>query len=536
MNKKNIFRAVAAVAVVLPMMTSCNDFLDELPDNRTTIDSKSKIISILTEAYPSYGYLLLNEFMSDNTDCFIKNNSNTSRFAEQVFNWEDITESDNEDPEHVYSGCYSAIANANQALEGFNSVAGWEQDEELRNAYGEALLCRAYAHFLLACEFCMPYGEHAADYLGMPYIKELETELDPKHDRGTLEELYANIKTDLEEGLKYVGEKHLSVPKYHFNEKAAYAFATRFYLYHMEWDKAITYATKCLGSNPTAVLRDYKDVANLAWERETRTLHYIDESLDCNLMLQTSLGVDGMIFSYPYYYTKFSHGKNLSLHETVEAHNVWCKPELYSDFRNHFYDRPGWYQGNDFDLMTIFRVPYLFEYTDPVAGIGYPHYVYAAFTTDECLLNRAEAYILTGNNAAAVADMNTWMQNALRNVDEQTVSSITEFYNNVKYAYSDSLNSTIKKHLNPDFTIGAEGSEQECLLQCVLQLRRIETLFTGIRWWDVKRYGIEIPRRIINLSREVESVTDWLKKDDQRRAIQLPQKVLDAGMEPNPRQ
>ena len=109
--------------------------------------------------------------------------------------------------------------------------------------------------------------------------------------------------------------------------------------------------------------------------------------------------------------------------------------------------------------------------------------------------------------------------------------------NALPYAYSDvdGIASTPKKHLNPDFTIGAEGSEQECMLQCLLMLRRVETLQTGLRWFDIKRYGIEYPRRTMNASGLPFKKTDFLSKDDPRRAIQIPLKVRQAGLEANPR-
>lgn len=95
--------------------------------------------------------------------------------------------------------------------------------------------------------------------------------------------------------------------------------------------------------------------------------------------------------------------------------------------------------------------------------------------------------------------------------------------------------STLKKHLHPAFTIDAEGSVQETMLQCVLGMRRIETMPQGIRWFDVKRYGIEIVRRTMDASGVPAVLLDVLKTDDPRRAIQLPPKVISAGVEPNPR-
>ena len=75
----------------------------------------------------------------------------------------------------------------------------------------------------------------------------------------------------------------------------------------------------------------------------------------------------------------------------------------------------------------------------------------------------------------------------------------------------------------------------ESMLQCVLDFRRIETLHMGLRWFDIKRYRIVIPRRTIDASGNPASIEDQLAQDDPRRAIQIPQKARDAGMTPNPR-
>ncbi|WP_302988893.1 hypothetical protein [uncultured Muribaculum sp.] len=73
------------------------------------------------------------------------------------------------------------------------------------------------------------------------------------------------------------------------------------------------------------------------------------------------------------------------------------------------------------------------------------------------------------------------------------------------------------------------------MLQCVLGFRRLETMHFGLRWFDVKRYGIEIPRRQMNAQGRPVLKTDVLTKDDPRRAIQIPLRVRDAGLEANPR-
>ena len=91
---------------------------------------------------------------------------------------------------------------------------------------------------------------------------------------------------------------------------------------------------------------------------------------------------------------------------------------------------------------------------------------------------------------------------------------------------------TPKKKLNPEFTI--EEGQQEAYLQFLLYARRYETLFTGLRWFDIKRYGIEIYRRTMQSGQPV-TIGDMLKVRDNRCALQIPTDVISAGITPNPR-
>ena len=138
--KKYIGLSIIALGMGL---TSCDDFLDKLPDNRTDIDSKEKAVTLLVSAYPDHDYMLLTEYSSDNVDDYGARNPYTDRFLDQVYAWQDITESDNEDTESLWEGCYNAIAAANQALIALEDLD--MNDDGVRHAKGEALLCRAYS-------------------------------------------------------------------------------------------------------------------------------------------------------------------------------------------------------------------------------------------------------------------------------------------------------------------------------------------------------------------------------------------------------
>ena len=185
------------------------------------------------------------------------------------------------------------------------------------------------------------------------------------------------------------------------------------------------------------------------------------------------------------------------------------------------------------DRIIFWRVPMMFEYTDPVGGTGYNRSIFPLLTTDECLLNRAEALVMQEKYDEACADLNMWLHNIHNTTTVLTPAMIKDFYNDVEYATWNT--GTIKKHLHPDFAIDEEGSLQETMLQCVLGFKRIENMSLGLRWFDINRYGIEIYRRYMKADGTPDHISDTLTKDDPRRAVQIPQRVLDAGFEANPR-
>lgn len=528
MKKRNKLY-LAGLALSALALTGCNDFLDTMPDNRAQIDNEQKVQSILVSAYFDHEPILVAELVSDNMDDFGPNNPNYERWTADTFAWKEESEEANESLSDFWESAFISIASANQALQGIEEMGG-ATTPTLKECKAEALLCRAYTHFMLANMFCKHYSSTAANDLGLPYIDHPETELNPNYERGTLAELYQKIERDLQEALPMVGDSYFTVPKYHFNTKAAYAFACRFYLYYEKWEEAIKYANLCLGSQPKTLLRNWKSMADMTQEFDAICYEYVNANSNANLLLMTGFSRLGVVFGPWRSHSRYNHGLYLARNEDMGAANIWGNS-------NSFYMTPKVYTGTNMDKTVFWKMPYMFEYTDPVAQIGYSHTVYAAFTTDECLLNRAEAYILLKRYDEAAADLTAWMQNITKSTRTLTPEYITTFYNAQPYSYEDEkgLNSTIKKHINPSFAIEEEGSTQEAMLQCLLGFRRIETMHAGMRWFDIKRYGIEIPRRVMNAAGTPESKSDFLPKDDKRRALQLPLKVRQAGLEANPR-
>lgn len=514
-------------------LAGCDRFLDKMPDNRTEIDSQEKIQALLTSAYPRTDYMLVTEFMSDNVDDYGVNNPETDRFIDEVFAWEDVTESDNEDPESVWEASYHAIACANEALQAIDSLTR-TSTINLSAERSEALLCRAYNHFILVNVFCIAYNPQTSDTdLGIPYCEKPETDLNPKYERGTVAEVYEKIEKDLVAALPYVSDRYYTVPKYHFNQKAAYAFAARFFLYYGKFDKSIEYANRCLGTEPAAMLRDWEAQSKMTQKYEPIVEHYIDASLNCNLLLMTAYSKMGLAFGPWSTYSRYAHGNYLATMETGEA-----VPNLWNGSNQTYWMSMKEYEATNLDKTIFWKLPYLFEFTDPVARIGYYRTVYPAFAADQVLLERAEANVLLENYDAALSDINVWIKNIASGDDEHLprvldLDRVNSWFKDTPYHVWDT--SSVKKHLNPKFIKLEEGSTKEHMIQCVLALKRVETLGQGIRWFDVKRYGIQLDRRIINAEGRPYRKTGTLEPFDKRTAVQIPRKVRDAGITPNPR-
>ena len=179
----------------------------------------------------------------------------------------------------------------------------------------------------------------------------------------------------------------------------------------------------------------------------------------------------------------------------------------------------------------------VFEYTDKVNGIGYVHIVDVPFTGDETILCRAEAYAHKKEFAKALADMNTWANGNLEDSYGSSIrklfteSNVNSFMNNIKYAAVHPVSEfemSIKKKLNPQ-GFKVEAGSQENIIQLILYMRRVTNMFQGLRFMDLKRYGIEYEHYVEN----EDPLT--FTAGDLRGAIQLPTDVIAAGLQANPR-
>ena len=534
MKIKNIIYKGSLMLASVAILASCSDQLDTLPDNRTTLDTPKKIAGLLVTAYPDRTPTLFNEWMSDNTDYMGAQNSQGNRGGDQYFFWQEQTEGGNDSPEMVWMLYYEGVYKANEALAAIEEQGGPKNDI-LRNSKGEALLIRAYDHFILANEFCRPYnGKTSTKDAGLYYATGIAdfSAAAEQSNRGTVADVYSKIAADIEAGIPLLNDTY-EVPKYHFNKQAAYAFATRFYLYYEKWEKAKEYADKLLGSNPAASLRDYRALQAMPLSKSEQAVKiaeaYCSASADCNLLVQTSVSNAGMALAPWLTSKRYTLTNYLSETELFQSNNIWGTS-------SNLIWKPFTVNSGESNFALLMKLPREFEIRNTTTGSGYLRTLNVDFTMDEALLNRAEAEIMLGQNDAACADMTIWMKNFFNTNVTLTPTSVQTYFKTVPYAYADAAKMvpSFKKHISPRFTIDVEGSVQESLLQCLLNFRRIETVHQGMRWMDIRRYNIEIPRRLIGANGRPSKNLDWLEKDDPRQVVQIPQSIREAGVAGNP--
>ena len=546
MKRIALYISVCAAAV---LSGGCNKFLDELPDNRAELDTPEKINKLLVSAYPTRSYVRMCELASDNYDDAGSTNPNGGQLLEQNSYWMDMTIADTDSNVNTWQEYYNAIGVANTALAAIEELG---TPYELLPAKGEALMCRAYCHFCLTMLYCLPYHpEKGGEYPGIPYMDKPETTLNPKYSRGTINEVYGKIAKDIEAGLPLVEDSHYAVPKYHFNRQAAYAFAARFYLYYMKWDKVVECADNVLGTNPSILLRDWASVRNITYNVTDRGRDYIDPTHRFNLLLIPIYGSTGALMNpWDGASARFMQMTRVSKQELFRSKRPMGGPfdrgkANNADEKVYIHPPMNW---NDNITNKTFQPKWFsqWEVADPVAGTGYLRCTFVALTMNELLLNRAEAYIHLKDYDSAVKDMRTWEESYYKvgqnGIVPLTRERIAEVYGNqaspnyiAEYTVEQP---THRKRLIPHgFTI--EPGEQENMIQCLLYCRRIDSLGDGLRWGDIKRYGIEVNR--MNLSDYIDETTTGYKVsatlpyNDLRRAFQLPQDVVSSGIEANSR-
>ncbi|MDE0470938.1 MAG: RagB/SusD family nutrient uptake outer membrane protein [Ekhidna sp.] len=482
-------------------LSACENFLDEVQDNRTLIDSDEKIGQLITTAYVDAQYAEFAESMSDNADDRGPRAARDRDVNRKAYLWEDFTaDISRETTTNYWEESYLAISHANHGLEAVENRGGGPELDQFK---GEALVARAYAHFMLANFFSMRYDPSTADTeLGIPYVLEAEKNAVVSYERSSLKENYDRIEADLEEGLPLVGDEY-EEPKFHFTTKSANAFAARFYLYKAEWSKVIEHANQVLQEDPVSLLKDFTSQAFTSLTYAQRSVSYSAASEESNLLITWTSSIYERNFWGNRY--ALSRAKLNSLFANSST-NPFGKEWAYFNFGT-----------TDFNL-NFPKYEQFFRIINISAGTGFPFVSVVHFTAEEVLLNRAEAYAMLSDFDNALNDLTAFLSVKTQNYDPSsdllTKEMIMNTYPNAAQEYS------------PFYSL---NEEQAAFVKGIAEFRRREFYHEGLRWLDVKRFNIEVEHRIVDGSPIV------LPKDDPRRAIQIPESAKAFGITPNKR-
>jgi starch-binding outer membrane protein, SusD/RagB family len=402
--------------------------------------------------------------------------------------FQDVQSREQGAPTFYWNSCYSAIAAANHALEAIEKAS---KPDEYQAQKGEALVARAYTHFMLVTLFAKVYNPAtAASDPGVPYVTAPEKVVMGQYDRKTVAYVYEQIEKDLTEGLPLLNNNAYRIPKYHFTTAAAHAFATRFYLFKKDYTKVVEHANQAFpGGNIAPNLRPWVSVYNNLTVNEMLAT-YTRASENANLLLSETSSL------WARNYGRYRYGLSTPIvNALLTGTNVtgarWAFP-LYT-------------QGEDNWLVLKFNEHFVRESAN--ANFGQPYTIFPLFTAEEVLFNRAEANLELGNLAAARTDLNLYASTRIENYNAST-HGITDI-----------------KLRNFYGTTNVKAG----LLAALLDFKAAEFVQEGMRWFDILRHNITVNHPTEG------GQTITIKPDDPRRVLQIPQEVVLAGIKQNPR-
>ena len=495
--KFNQYIYYVTLAGFVMVSAGCKKYLDQSPDMRTQLNSTEKVAQLLVSAYPKSEYLGFTENASDNAEDKGPSSEYTPNSAsdswEAAYFWRDYENGGQivSTSDRYWSEVYLAIAAANNALE---YIAEHPNDATLAPYKGEALVARAYSHFMLVSLYAKTYeigGTNAT--AGIPYVTAPEKIVEGKYDRETVAITYAKIEKDLTEGIPLLKNSVYKVPKYHFTTNAAHAFAARFYLFKGDFEKVAQHANSVLvgGAQTRNLLRPWNTTYNSIVPDAFNTL-FTQSSQNSSLLIAEANSAWGRNFRI-----RYSLGATI-VATTAEAANVSGGRYAYRQFnREPFY--------------SFRKFKELFFESQIGSGFGQPYVMVPLLTADELLMNRAEAYAMSGQNDLALQDINDFLSTRILNYNSSThnvnLEKITAFY-------------------------GITDPKQG-LIKTILDLKRVEFISEGLRWFDLNRHKMTIRHLILDDNRRPSFIE--LSPEDPRRVFQLPKAVEKAGIALNPR-
>lgn len=502
-----------------------------------------------TANYPTanYGYMceLLSDNMTDNNapnldfngNAFAYDLTNYEQWMEDLYAFRAVSDTIDDTPMYVYN---SYTGNIDFLSKFIYAVDEADADSlpadrlaELRAMQGEAYVLRSYLHFVLANIFYPAYGGENNSKPGMPYRFYPATDNAP-----TVEESFMLMREDMERGMDIMEDAGYPESKFRFNRRACHAYAARLCLFMHDYNEAITHANEALGSAP--VLRDWTKFNGCSNIYDFGSVWQNEEEPAVFMMLDTySLQMRRVADRARFAHNGIPIFASGLYGSTLANKNIMPFPYFLMSglFLNGL---------QDYGIFSS-KIAETFEYIDEAAGIGYPKLHKMEFTAEETLLCRAEARLMLGRQEEALEDLRLWAKSKVYDSESEsytftdfTMDDVVEYYsyNRVDGSSRDyilcayySVNYDGSVFCDMFANIGRmgydlRGDEETAMLRFLMHLRRTETIHDGLRFFDVKRFGIEYKHYLGhngdaeqgNLTPAAEEILTF---DDPRRCVQI---------------
>jgi tetratricopeptide (TPR) repeat protein len=235
------------------LLNSCDDYLNIIPKDKfipTTLEDYENMLNDVECC--SYGDYFT-DLMTDNV--FIPEPTPSGLWTKQKLSSKKIYIFDNEcypesDIDQMWSQSYRRMFYYNSVI---NDVLDAKGDlSRKKNVRAEALLFRAAEHLNLVNLYAKHYNpETAEEDPGVPLV--LAADINEKHRRNTVKEVYDQIIADLNEAIPDLPERSLATTKFRGCKAGGYALLSRAYLFMSQYDKALENANAALNEYSTLV-------------------------------------------------------------------------------------------------------------------------------------------------------------------------------------------------------------------------------------------------------------------------------------------
>jgi hypothetical protein len=305
------------------------------------------------------------------------------------------------------------------------------------------------------------------------------------------------------------------MPKFHFTRRAAHAFATRFYTYKgTDWYKVLEHSLQAV---PEDFRTEMRDLAAM------RSLGYMEYALQYTDPGQTAILLSVCV---PTYYNDIWQRCPVLSSRYVLTPSLHVS--LYPNSRSNLPNAPLIYRAENTSGTSAANMMKSYGYfrNDAVnARQGMSYLNVPLFTVEDVILNRIEAYTMLEDFDLAERDLNRFYSNRISNYqseDYRNLEQIMKFYAEPRW---------INNIPEPHYKESLQGDKRKLYLTMAVEdLRRMEFMQEGMRWFDIKRFHLPVTH-VLHWDRS--EIT--LDRNDLRRVLQIPQEAQRAGVTPNER-